>query len=277
VKAVRFENPAGEIRIGALADDGTITDAGDAGPQGFIPTTLAWDALQRADGPTHSAGDVRLLHPVVPGKLIGIGLNYRSHAEESRLDIPSVPVIFAKFSSSLIGHGGEIVIPREETRPDYEGELAVVIGRGVYRADPAEARAAVGGISAINDVSGRRAQLETPLRQFTLGKSFDTFSPLGPCIAPAEGVDLADIDLRTTVSGEVMQEANTHDLIFSVVELIEYISAGVTLEPGDVIATGTPSGVGDSRKPKRYLREGDTVEIHVEGVGTLANAVRNER
>ena len=277
MKAVRFENPAGEIRIGALADDGTITDAGDAGPQGFIPTTLAWDALQRADGPTHGAGEVRLLHPVVPGKLIGIGLNYRSHAEESRLDIPSVPVIFAKFSSSLIGHGGEIVIPREETRPDYEGELAVVIGRGVYRADPAEARAAVGGISAINDVSGRRAQLETPLRQFTLGKSFDTFSPLGPCIAPAEGVDLADIDLRTSVSGEVMQEANTCDLIFSVVELIEYISAGVTLEPGDVIATGTPSGVGDSRKPKRYLHEGDTVEIYVEGVGTLANPVRNER
>jgi len=277
VKAVRFENPAGEIRIGALADDGTITDAGEAGPQGFVPTTLAWEALQRADGPTHNLDDVRMLHPVVPNKLIGIGLNYRSHAEESRLDIPSVPVIFAKFSSSLIGHGEEIVIPHEETRPDYEGELAVVIGRGVYRADPAEARAAVGGISAINDVSGRRAQLETPLRQFTLGKSFDTFSPLGPCIAPAEGVDLADIDLRTTVSGEVMQEANTHDLIFSVVELIEYISAGVTLEPGDVIATGTPSGVGDSRKPKRYLREGDTVEIYVEGVGTLANAVRNER
>jgi len=277
VKAVRFENPAGEIRIGALADDGTITDAGEAGPQGFVPTTLAWEALQRADGPTHNLDDVRMLHPVVPNKLIGIGLNYRSHAEESRLDIPSVPVIFAKFSSSLIGHGEEIVIPHEETRPDYEGELAVVIGRGVYRADPAEARAAVGGISAINDVSGRRAQLETPLRQFTLGKSFDTFSPLGPCIASADGVDLTDIDLRTTVSDEVMQEANTHDLIFSVATLIEYISAGVTLEPGDVIATGTPSGVGDSRKPKRYLREGDTVEIYVEGVGTLANPVRNER
>ncbi len=276
MKAVRFVNPEGETRIGALGDDGTITDAGAAGPQGFVPTTLAWDALQNAEGPTHSVGDVKLLHPVVPNKLIGIGLNYRSHAEESRLEIPSVPVIFAKFSSSLVGHGAEIVIPREETRPDYEGEVAVVIGQGVYRADPDEARAAVGGIAAINDVSGRRAQLETPLRQFTLGKSFDTFSPLGPCIASAEGVDLADLDLRTTVSGEVMQDANTHDLIFSVVELIEYISAGVTLEPGDVIATGTPSGVGDGRSPKRYLREGDTVEIYVEGVGTLSNPVRNE-
>jgi 2-keto-4-pentenoate hydratase/2-oxohepta-3-ene-1,7-dioic acid hydratase in catechol pathway len=277
VKAVRFVNPEGETRIGALGEDGTITDAGAAGPQGFVPTTLAWDALQQADGPTHKAEDVKLLHPVVPNKLIGIGLNYRSHAEESQLEIPAVPVIFAKFSSSLVGHGAEIVIPREETRPDYEGEVAVVIGQGIYRADEAEARAAVGGIAAINDVSGRRAQLETPLRQFTLGKSFDTFSPLGPCIASAGGVDLAGLDLRTTVSGEVMQDANTRDLIFSVVELIEYISAGVTLEPGDVIATGTPSGVGDSRSPKRYLREGDTVEIYVEGVGTLSNPVRNER
>ncbi|HEX4280954.1 MAG TPA: fumarylacetoacetate hydrolase family protein [Solirubrobacteraceae bacterium] len=277
MKAVRFVNPEGETRIGALDDDGTITDAGAAGPQGFVPTTLAWDALRQADGPTYSVGDVRLLHPVVPNKLIGIGLNYRSHAEESQLDIPSVPVIFAKFSSSLIGPGAEIVIPREETRPDYEGELAVVIGPGVYRADADEARAAVGGIAAINDVSGRRAQLETPLRQFTLGKSFDTFSPLGPCIAAADGVDLADIDLRTTVSGEVMQDANTRDLIFSVVELIQYISAGVTLEPGDVIATGTPSGVGDSRSPKRYLHQGDTVDIYIEGVGTLSNPVRNER
>ena len=276
MKAVRFVNPEGETRIGALGEDGTITDAGAAGPQGFVPTTLAWDALQNAHGPTHSADQVKLLHPVVPGKLIGIGLNYRSHAEESQLDIPSVPVIFAKFGSSLVGHGAQIVIPREETRPDYEGEVAVVIGQGVYRADQDEARAAVGGIAAINDVSGRRAQLETPLRQFTLGKSFDTFSPLGPCIASADGVDLGDIDLRTTVSGEVMQDANTRDLIFSVVELIEYISAGVTLEPGDVIATGTPSGVGDGRSPKRYLREGDTVEIYVEGVGTLSNPVRSE-
>jgi 2-keto-4-pentenoate hydratase/2-oxohepta-3-ene-1,7-dioic acid hydratase in catechol pathway len=276
VKAVRFVNPTGETRIGRL-DDTTITDAGAAGPQGFVPTTLAWEALQQADGATHELNDVKLLHPVVPNKLIGIGLNYRSHAAESELDVPAVPVIFAKFSSSLVGPGQEIVIPREETRPDYEGEVAVVIGRPVYRADAEEARAAVGGISAINDVSGRRAQLETPLRQFTLGKSFDTFSPLGPCIASADGIDLAAIDLRTTVSGEVMQDANTRDLIFSVVELIEYISAGVTLEPGDVIATGTPSGVGDSRSPKRYLREGDTVEIYVAGVGTLSNPVRNER
>jgi 2-keto-4-pentenoate hydratase/2-oxohepta-3-ene-1,7-dioic acid hydratase in catechol pathway len=277
LKAVRFVNPAGETRIGALGEDGTITDAGAAGPEGFVPTTLAWEALQQADGPAYSADEVKLMHPVVPGKLIGIGLNYRTHAEESELAIPSVPVVFAKFTSSMIGPGQEIVIPREETRPDYEGELAVVIGQGTYRADRDEARAAVGGIAAINDVSGRRAQLETPLRQFTLGKSFDTFSPMGPCIASMDGIELEDIDVRTTVSGEVMQDANTSDLIFSVVDLIEYVSAGATLYPGDVIATGTPGGVGDSRDPKRYLREGDTVEIYIGGVGTLSNPVRNER
>jgi 2-keto-4-pentenoate hydratase/2-oxohepta-3-ene-1,7-dioic acid hydratase in catechol pathway len=276
VKAVRFVDPDGESRIGRL-EENTITDAGQAGPRGFLPTQEAWSALAQATGPTYDAGEVRLLHPTNPEKLAGVGLNYRSHAEESRLDIPDVPVLFAMWSSALIGHGEEIVIPREETRPDYEGELAVVIGQRIYRADRERARAAVGGVSAFNDVSGRRAQLETPLRQFTLGKSFDTFAPMGPSIASASDIDLANIDVRTTISGEIMQDANTCDLIFSVVDLIVYLSAGVTLQPGDVIATGTPGGVGDSRNPKRYLREGDTVEVYVSGVGTLTNPVINER
>ena len=219
---------------------------------------------------------MRLLHPVVPRKLIGIGLNYRDHAAESELAIPEVPVLFAKFSSSLTGPGETIVIPREETRPDYEGEVAVVIGRRTYRADAAAARAAVGGLTAVNDVSGRRAQLETPLRQFTLGKSFDTFAPMGPCVAGADETDLESIGLRTTVSGEVLQDSSTENLIFSIVELIVYCSSGMTLEPGDVIATGTPGGVGDSRTPPRYLREGDVVEVSVDGVGTLRNPVAFE-
>jgi 2-keto-4-pentenoate hydratase/2-oxohepta-3-ene-1,7-dioic acid hydratase in catechol pathway len=212
----------------------------------------------------------------VPRKLIGVGLNYRDHAEESELEIPSVPVLFAKWSSALVGHGDPIVVPREETRPDYEGEVAVVIGRRTYRADADAARAAVGGISALNDVSGRRAQLETPLRQFTLGKSFDTFAPMGPSVAAADGVDLAAIDIKTTVSGEELQSSNTRNLIFSIVELIQYASAGMTLEPGDVIATGTPGGVGDSRTPPRYLRDGDVVDVWVDGVGTLRNPVTLE-
>jgi 2-keto-4-pentenoate hydratase/2-oxohepta-3-ene-1,7-dioic acid hydratase in catechol pathway len=276
VKAVRFTNPGGETRIGALNDD-TVRDAGPAGPEGFVPTAEAWAQLSDASGPDYAVDQVTLRHPVVPEKILAIGLNYRSHADESELEVPQVPVVFAKWTSSLIGPGEAIVIPREETRPDFEGEVAVVIGRRTYRATPENARDAIGGISILHDVSGRRAQLETPLRQFTLGKSFDTFTPMGPAIASLDGVDLEDIAISTTVSGELMQDANTRDLIFSVEKLIVYLSAGITLQPGDVIATGTPGGVGDSRQPPRYLREGDTVEISVGGVGTLSNPVVAER
>ena len=275
MKAVHYLDPSGEARVGAL-DDSTVRDAGPAGPQGFVPSQEGWAAIEDASGPEHALGDVRLLSPVLPARIAAIGLNYRSHADESELDVPDVPVVFAKWASAVIGPDDEIVIPREETRPDYEGELAVVIGRRTYRADRTDAFDAIGGITAINDVSGRRAQLETPLRQFTLGKSFDTFAPLGPCIASLDGIDLADTRVSTTVSGELMQDASTRDLIFPVLDLIVYLSAGVTLEPGDVIATGTPGGVGDSRQPPRYLREGDVVEVSVGGVGTLRNPVRLE-
>jgi 2-keto-4-pentenoate hydratase/2-oxohepta-3-ene-1,7-dioic acid hydratase in catechol pathway len=275
VKAVRFTTPVGDERIGALQDD-TIVDAGPADPLGFAADESSWKRVAAADGQRYAVGDVALLHPVHPRKILAIGLNYRSHAEESELDVPAVPVVFAKWPSSLIGPEQPIVIPREETRPDFEGELGVVIGRRTYRATREAALGAVGGITVVHDVSGRRAQLETPLRQFTLGKSFDSFTPVGPAIASLDGLDLADLDVRTTVSGEVMQDANTRDLIFSVVDLIEYLSRGLTLEPGDLIATGTPGGVGDSRSPKRYLREGDVVEVYVEGVGTLRNPVRAE-
>jgi acylpyruvate hydrolase len=276
LKAVRFVSPEGEARLGAL-DDSRVRDAGPAGPQGFVPSPEAWEALRAADGPEYELAAIRLLHPVVPEKILAIGVNYRSHADESDLDVPDTPVVFAKWPSALIGPEEEIVIPLEETRPDFEGEVGVVLGETVYRANEESARRAIGGITAIHDVSGRRAQLETPLRQFTLGKSFDTFSPLGPCIASTEGVDFDGIRLTTTVSGEVMQDASTRDLVFGFVDLIVYVSRGLTLEAGDVIATGTPGGVGDSRTPPRYLEEGDVVEISVEGVGTLRNPVRRER
>ena len=275
MRAVRYAGADDAPRLGRLDDD-HIVDAGPAPAIGFDASPEAWDVVGRASGPQVAVASARLLHPTVPRKLIGIGLNYRDHAEESQLDAPEVPVLFAKWPSALIGHGDAIVVPREETRPDYESEVAVVIGRRTYRADAAAARAAVGGISAMNDVSGRRAQLETPLRQFTLGKSFDTFAPMGPCVAGADGVDLTAIDVRATVSGEVLQSSNTRNLIFSIVELIVYASAGMTLEPGDVIATGTPGGVGDSRTPPRYLREGDVVDVWVDGVGTLRNPVAVE-
>jgi len=276
LKAVRYRTAPGEYRIGRLEGD-QIIDAGPAGEQGFVPTRAAWAELAAADGPRRDLASVRLAHPVVPRKLICIGLNYRDHATESELDLPEVPVIFAKWTTSLIGHGEAIVIPREETRPDYEGEVAVVISERVYRAAGAAARGAVGAYTCFHDVSGRRAQLETPLRQFTYGKSFDTFGPLGPCLADADGVDLGALDIETVVSGETLQSSNTSNLIFDVQALVEYVSLATTLEPGDVIATGTPGGVGDARDPKRYLREGDVVDITVSGVGTLSNPVTLER
>ena len=274
MRAVRFTAGA-EPRIGRL-DGELVVDAGPAESEGFVPSPEGWDRIMRAAGAKYSLADIRLLAPTVPRKLIGIGLNYRDHAEESELEIPEVPVVFAMWSSALIGHDDTIVVPREETRPDYEGEVAIVLGRTVKNASPEEAREAIGGFSAFNDVSGRRAQLETPLRQFTLGKSFDTFAPMGPCVASPQEGDLGSLGIRTSVSGEVLQESSTENLIFSAEELVSYCSTGVTLEAGTVIATGTPGGVGDSRDPKRYLTADDVVEVWVEGVGTLRNAVEKE-
>ncbi len=274
--AVRYRNADGDIRLGRLEDD-QIVDAGAAGHQGFVPSVEGWAVIAAASGATTPVGDVPLLHPVVPSKIIAIGLNYRDHAKESDLAVPEVPVVFSKFSTSLIGHGEPIVIPREETRPDFEGELAVVIGRRTHRATLDDALSAIGGITCVHDVSGRRAQLETPLRQFDYGKSFDTFCPLGPSIATTDGVDFADIDVELAIDGEVMQSSNTRHLIFSVAAIIEYLTRGITLLPGDVICTGTPGGVGDSREPRRYLRDGETVTVTVGGVGSLSNPVTFEQ
>lgn len=274
MRAVRYTN-GGEPRLGRLEDD-HVVDAGAAGPAGFDASDEAWAAIEHAAGEQHPLDGVRLLHPVQPQKIVAVGLNYQSHVEETSLARPDVPFCFAIWPSALVGHEAPIVIPREETRTDWEGEIAVVLGRRTYRASREDARAAIGGISAFNDVSGRRAQLETPMRQFTLGKSFDTFAPMGPCVLHPDAVDLGRVGIRTTVNGEVVQESDTGHLIFDFVELIEYFSRGVTLEPGDVIATGTPGGVGDERKPPWYLEDGDVVEVTVDGVGTLRNPVTAE-
>jgi 2-keto-4-pentenoate hydratase/2-oxohepta-3-ene-1,7-dioic acid hydratase in catechol pathway len=272
MRAVVFE-VNGERRLGRLGDDDMVTDAGTVDAFGFYPTPAGWDQVRSANGEVRPLAEVRLCAPLRPGKIIAIGLNYRAHAEESELDVPDVPVVFSKFPTSVIGHGETIVIPREETRPDFEGELAIVIGVRTYRATLENARDAIGAITAVHDVSGRRAQLETPLRQFTVGKSFDTFTPLGPCLVEPTGIDLTDLRVHTVVSGELMQDSSTSLMIFPVLDIIEYVSRGITLEPGDVIATGTPAGVGDSRMPPRYLRHGDVVDVTVSHVGTLSNPV----
>jgi 2-keto-4-pentenoate hydratase/2-oxohepta-3-ene-1,7-dioic acid hydratase in catechol pathway len=276
VRAARFVDPSGAERLGRYSDEGVV-DAGPAGVLGFVPSDEGWAMIDAASGPSYALAEVRLLHPVVPAKLIGIGLNYRDHAAESELDVPSVPVVFAMWPSALVGHGAAIVVPRDETRPDFEGEVAIVLGRTVKNVAAEEGLAAIGGFAPFNDVSGRRAQLETPLRQFTIGKSFDTFAPLGPCVASVDRVDLDALDVRTTLSGELMQEASTRDLIFGFGEIVSYLSTGITLEAGTVIATGTPGGVGDTRNPRRYLEDGDVVEVSVSGAGVLANPVERER
>lgn len=269
--AVRYVSPSGEIRIGRL-DGGTITDAGPDGPRGFVPDAAGWAALAAASGQQHAADDVTVLAPVVPTKILCIGLNYRDHAEESQLDIPDSPVVFSKWPSCLIGTGSPIVLPPEETRPDYEAELGIVFSETFTRASKADARSKVGGFCAFHDVSGRKYQLETPLRQFVVGKSFDTFGPMGP-LANADGVDLNALDVKGTVSGEVMQSSNTRNFIFGIEELIAYVSMATTIEAGDVLITGTPGGVGDGRDPKRYLVPGDVVEIEVGGAPVLRNPV----
>jgi 2-keto-4-pentenoate hydratase/2-oxohepta-3-ene-1,7-dioic acid hydratase in catechol pathway len=276
MRAVRYSVGGGPPRIGRLEGD-HVVDAGPAGCRGFDASDAAWAAVAAAGGPEHALADIRLLHPSEPQKIIAVGLNYMTHVEETSLKRPDEPFGFAIWPNALIGHEQDIVIPREETRPDWEGEVGLILGRRTYRADHAAAGAAIGGISAFNDVSGRRAQLETPMRQFTLGKSFDTFAPMGPCVTHPDDLDLGRIGVRTALNGEVVQQSDTSHLIFGFEALIEYFSRGVTLEPGDVIATGTPGGVGDERKPPRYLQEGEVVEVTVDGVGTLRNTVRRER
>jgi 2-keto-4-pentenoate hydratase/2-oxohepta-3-ene-1,7-dioic acid hydratase in catechol pathway len=269
--AARFMNDAGEVRLGSVRGD-QIVDAGPAGPQGFVPSSAGWAAIEAADGPIVDRTDVRLLAPVVPSKVLCIGLNYLEHAREAGLDVPPAPLVFAKVPSAIIGPDDTIVVPPHEPQPDFEAEVALVIGRRTKNVSVEEALDAIGGITAFNDVSGRAAQFGDG--QWTRGKGYDTFAPIGPVIAQSAGLDLGAVGVRCTLSGEMMQESSTADLIFSAAELVAYLSDQFTLEPGDVIATGTPAGVGVARSPQRFLQDGDIVEVWVEGVGILRNPVR---
>jgi 2,4-diketo-3-deoxy-L-fuconate hydrolase len=219
-------------------------------------------------------GAVTLGPPVPrPSKILAIGLNYRGHAEESGLEIPEEPVVFAKLPSALAGPTDEIVIPGGRVRVDWEAELVVCIGRRARRVRAADAWSYVAGVTAGQDVSDRQEQFRA-MRQWTIAKSFDTYAPIGPVLAtPDELENPDDLELACVLDGEVVQHSRTSDLIFPVPELIAWISRACTLEPGDLIFTGTPSGVGDSREPPRYLTPGNVVETRLEGVGTMRNPV----
>ena len=212
---------------------------------------------------------VTLLAPVPrPPKLICVGLNYRDHAEEAGLEIPKVPTIFNKFPNVIVGPGQPVVIPKATKKPDYEGEFAFVIGKGGRHIPAAEALNHVLGYTIVNDVSAREWQVATS--QWLMGKTFDTFAPMGPWIVTKDEIpDPHALDLTTEIGGEVLQSSNTSELVFKIPELIEHVSTVVTLEPGDVFATGTPSGVGFSRTPRRWLRPGEEVIVRISGIGEL--------
>jgi acylpyruvate hydrolase len=225
------------------------------------------------DGLCHAFADLELLAPIRrPGKLICVGLNYRSHLAEIGERVPEYPILFLKAPTSLIGHRQSIVLPRVSRQVDYEGELAIVIGRRGKYVPEQDALSYVAGYTCANDVSAHDIEFRTS--QWTSGKMLDTFCPLGPVMVTRDELpNPGSVGLKTTVNGQTVQEASASDMVFPVPFLISYISSLATLEPGDVILTGTPAGIGCNRQPQVFLQAGDDVSIQIEGIGTLANPV----
>jgi 2-keto-4-pentenoate hydratase/2-oxohepta-3-ene-1,7-dioic acid hydratase in catechol pathway len=250
VKIYRFLH-AGKPSVG-VADGGRIIrySGGDA------------LALGDATNDSIALADAELLAPVTPSKIVAVGRNYAEHAKELGNEAPSEPIIFLKPPSAVLDPNGTIVRPPQSQRVDFEGELAIIIGRSARNIRRDDWRSVVLGFTCANDVTARDLQKKDV--QFTRGKSFDTFLPLGPCIET--DLDPAALSLRTRVNGETKQDGNTHDMVFDCGTIIEFITSVMTLNPGDVILTGTPAGVGP-------LHAGDRVEVEIEGIGILANRV----
>jgi acylpyruvate hydrolase len=283
MKLVTFEH-GGEVRLGALVTDEHgewVIDLNRADSRlpadmlaflrgGAEALALAKQAL---GGPRLARATVSLKAPIpCPGKIIAIGQNYLEHAKESGASKPPFPIIFAKYTNTVIGPDMPIVIPSAVAKPDYEGELAVVIGRRGRNIPEADALSYVAGYMPLNDVSARDWQNRTG--QWVIGKTCDTFCPMGPALVTADEVpDPQNLHLRTVIGDEVLQVGFTGDMIFSVAHLIADMTRVMTVEPGDVIATGTPPGIGAARTPPRWLKPGDVVRIEIDGVGVLSNPV----
>lgn len=232
-------------------------------------------ASMRERGVAFDLADVQLKAPVQgPGKVVCLGLNYRDHAEEAGRDLPEWPTLFAKMPSTLVGSGEPILLPEMSQEVDYEAELALVIGVTCRHVAADEAFTVLAGYAAFNDVSARDVQRRTT--QWFSGKSFDTFGPMGPIVTRDEVGDPQTVDIRLSLNGEIMQSSNTECMVFSIPRIVEYVSAIMTLEPGDVIATGTPGGVGFLRTPPRFLQSGDTVTVEIESVGSVTSPVQSE-
>ncbi|HEY3132190.1 MAG TPA: fumarylacetoacetate hydrolase family protein [Acidobacteriota bacterium] len=222
----------------------------------------------------HKRSEVRVLAPVLrPGKLIAIGLNYRDHAAESNQPIPKSPVVFSKFTTAVIGPEQPVILPPMCSQVDYEAELAVVIGRTAKRVAPEDAMDYVLGYTNFNDVSARDFQFSDG--QWQRGKSCDTFAPMGEYIATTDEIrDPQKLSIQLRLNGRAMQDSSTSQMVFGVPELVSFLSETITLEPGDMIATGTPPGVGFARKPPVFLKNGDLMEVEIEGLGVLRNPVK---
>lgn len=272
----------GQGRPGAVTSGNSVVDLSSLGFASLLEVIEAGDAgRQKIDAyvsghPGTSLDRLRLLAPIPkPRKLICVGLNYRDHAEETGQEIPKVPTIFNKFATAVIAPGDPIVLPKVSTSPDYEAEFAFVIGKGGRHVQPEDWAEHIFGYTIVNDVSARDFQRATS--QWLMGKTFDTFAPIGPWIVTKDEIpDPHALDIRMEINGEILQDSNTKHLIFKIPELVAYLSSVFTLEPGDIVSTGTPSGVGAARKPPRWLRPGDDVRVLIPAIGELRNPVVSE-
>ena len=286
--AFKHRQDAEAYRVGILSGEDAIADFthliadDDLRPDevlaGYDLSTGMIDLIKAelSNLPIVDLSSVHLASPIPrPGKIICIGLNYRDHAEESGMPIPDSPIIFSKFGTCVIGSGEAIRIPSGSEKVDYEAELAVVIGRTAKGVPAGEAMDHVFGYTNFNDVSARDFQFADG--QWQRGKSCDTFAPMGPSVVTVDEVaDPHNLNIRFRLNGETLQDSNTCQLIFKTPELIEFLSRIITLEPGDVIATGTPPGVGFARKPPIFMKPGDVAEVEIQQLGTLINRVGNE-
>ena len=277
MKLITFRrSPSADPESGLLQDDDVfpLTVLGYSDAESFIAAgkpAIAGARSLLAQVSATKLSDVQLVSPLLrPPRIFCVGLSYLDHAAESKMTVQPVPTIFMKLASAITGPGSDIVLPTNSAQPDYEAELAVVIGRAARNVTRENWRECVFGYTILNDVSARDIQLATS--QWTLGKSFPTFCPIGPWVATADEIaDPHSLDLRLTIDGEVMQQANTRDLIFDIPAVLGYISSIVALEPGDIVSTGTPPGVGLGRTPQRWMRPGEEIAIDISGIGRLVN------
>lgn len=275
MRIVSYRNSGGPWRAGAERN-GAVFDLGADSVKSLLAGGAAAlaAAAQRAKAASAVSGKVEIGPPLAdPDKIVCIGLNYRRHAEETGNAIPTVPTFFPKYRNSLVADGEPIVLPtKNPSQVDYEVELAAVIGKRCKGVSESEALSFVAGYSILNDVSARDLQMQTS--QWGAGKAIDTFAPFGPVLVTADEIgDPQKLAVKTRLNGQLLQNSNTSDMVFSVAQIVSFLSDFMTLEPGDVIATGTPEGVGFKRNPPIFMKDGDIVELEIEKIGVLRNPV----